>query len=158
LLAAFKDKGWVLQNGGIRIYRAVLSGLLENLEFAHGTEWGEILAFPETALEWTEADQARLTSAFWQYQTSGVDDDIGNCSSADEAGELRSALEELQTKFGVDFTAEIGQLDEEFYEHGDPSDDYRGSSWDSGAVGEAEREYVSDSDIQQMFGTLIDGN
>lgn len=155
LLAAFKDKGWVLQDGGIRIYRAVLSGLLENLEFAHGTEWGEILAFPETALDWTDADQARLTSAFWQYQTSGVDDDIGNCSSADEAGELRSALEELQTKLGVDFTDEIGQLDEQCY---DPSDDYRDSSWSSGAVGAAQREYVSDSDIQQMFRTLIDGN
>jgi hypothetical protein len=158
LLAAFKDKRWVQQNGGIRIYRAVLSGLLENLDSAHGTEWGEILAFPKTALEWTEADQARLTSAFWQYQTSRVDDDIGNCSSADEAGELRSALEELQTKFGVDFTAEIGQLEEDFYRHGDASDDYRDNSWNSGAVAEAEREYVSDNDIQQMFGTLINGN
>jgi hypothetical protein len=57
LLAAFKDKGWVLQNGGIRIYRAVLSGLLEDLETAHGTEWDKILAFSETALEWTEADR-----------------------------------------------------------------------------------------------------
>jgi hypothetical protein len=126
LLAAFKDKGWVQQNGGIRIYRAVLSGLLKNLEFAHGTEWGKILAFSETALEWTEADDARLTAAFTQYQISGVDDDIWNCTSADEAGELKDALEEMQTKFGVDFVQKVGRLDEELYdEHGEPSDDLR---------------------------------
>src|ERR1700730_11727312 len=37
LLSAFKDRAWVQQNGLIRIYRAILSGLLENLEFTHGT-------------------------------------------------------------------------------------------------------------------------
>jgi hypothetical protein len=158
LLAAFKDRDWVQQNGGMRIYRTLLSGLLENLEFAHGTEWGEILEFPGTALEWTEADEARLTSAFRQYQLRGVDDDIGNCRSADEAHELRGALEKMRTQFGVDFAAEIGQLDEQFYQDEDPSDDFRGGSWNSSALDNGERGYVSDDDIQQMFGTLRDGN
>jgi hypothetical protein len=156
LLAAFKDKGWVQQNGGIRIYRAVLSGLLKNLEFTHGTEWGEILAFSETALEWTEADDAQLTVAFTRYQTSGVDNDIWNCSSADEADELKDALEEMQTKFGVDFVQKVRQL--ELHEHEEPSDDFRGGSWNSSALSKAEREYVSDDDIRQMFGTLREGN
>jgi hypothetical protein len=158
LLAAFKDKGWVQQNGGIRIYRAVLSSLLENLEFAHETEWGEIRAFSETALEWTDPDEARLTAAFTQYQKSGVDDDIWNCSSADEASELRDALQQMQTKFGVDFVQEIGLLDEQLHEQEEPSDDFRGGSWNSSALDKAEREYVSDDDIRQMFGTLRHGN
>jgi hypothetical protein len=157
LLAAFKDKRWVQQDGGIRIYRAVLSGLLENLEYAHGTEWGKMLAFSETALEWTEADEARLTAAFTQYQTSGVNDDIWNCSSPKEASELRDALQEMQTKFGIDFSQEVCELDEQIYEE-EPSDDFRGGSWHSSSLDRAEREHFTDDDIRQMFGTLRDTN
>jgi hypothetical protein len=98
LLAAFKDKNWVQQNGGIRIYRALLSRFLENLDFVHGTEWREILDFPNTALEWTEVDDGRLTAAFNQYRMSGVDDDISNCSSADQAAEPNSGTPWMRCK------------------------------------------------------------
>jgi hypothetical protein len=90
-------------------------GFPRNLEFAHGTEWSKILAFTETALEWTEADESRLTAAFTQYQTSGVDDDISECSSPEDVTELRDVLEEMQTKFGVDFVRKVRQLDEDLY-------------------------------------------
>jgi hypothetical protein len=134
LLAAFKNKGWVQHNGGTQIYRAVLSSFLENLEFAHGTEWSKILAFTETALEWTEAGESRLTAAFMQYQTSGVDDDISECSSPEDVTKLRDALEEMQTKFGVDFVRKVHQLDEDLYQYEEPSNDFRGGSWNSNAL------------------------
>jgi hypothetical protein len=157
LLAEFKGKVWVQQNGGGRIYRAVLSGLLDNLESAHATDWSSLLAFSEAAPDWTEADKDRLAEAFDQYQTNGVDDEILNCSSSNEASAIVDALDTMQTKFGVDFAMKISRLNEEFHEP-DPSDDFRRGSWNSSARDNAEREYVSDEDIRQMFGTLADGN
>lgn len=154
LLNSFNDNKWVQENGGYRIYRALLDGFLDGLELAHGTEWDNILKFPESAMEWKDADEALLSAAIERYRTHGVDSDIDGCNSFDEIVELKEALEGLETKFGFDFSREVRRLDSDISERGEPSDELMESGRAANSGGVTDREFVSDDDIRQMFGTL----
>jgi hypothetical protein len=153
VLANIAKNTWFLAHGGREIYRALVDGLLEDLAFARADDWRELLAFPEKALDWTEADDSRLDIALKRYRDEGVYDDIVDCTTLDEIVVLRDSLEQLSTEFGLDFARHLENLDEQIAEREVPDDEYTGGTGVSTSVGAVDLE-VTDEDIRQMFSTL----
>lgn len=158
LLKEFGDNAWFLAHGGREDYRRLLDGLLEELDFAVVEDWSELLTFPENALEWAEADESRMNAALQLYRESGVHDEIGYCTTVDEMIGLRDALDELSTKYGLDFKHEIESLDQDIYERERSDYEFQEGSGFTRGETSMHREAISDEDVRQMFSTLHENN
>jgi hypothetical protein len=113
---------WLVTHGGRQMCRKILDQLLAYLEVALASDWTELLALPEIAPGWTEADTVRLHSALGEYEESGVRDEISNCSTVDEMQELVSYLEELNSKVGGDFAYWVRSLQGDIAERNERED------------------------------------
>lgn len=152
-LEAIKDRAWYVSNGGKTAYRIVLDGLLTHLEIAGAHDWLALLQFPESALEWLDADEAQLSDALTHYRNQGVRDDFDNCSDTDDLNDLRSSLSELTQQHGLDFSRAISWIDEAIAERDEREPEYeRGGHSGRSAVDHGE--VVTEEDVREMFRTL----
>jgi division protein CdvB (Snf7/Vps24/ESCRT-III family) len=112
-----------------------------------------VLKFPDSALEWLETDEAKLSEALDHYRHEGVREDFDNCSDAGELNELRTSLSELTQQYGVDFSGMLSSIDEAIAERNEREPEYEGggSSWNP----PAERaDVVTEDEVREMFRTL----
>lgn len=152
-LDTMKDKDWYLSNGGRVIYRLVLDALLTQLAFAGAHDWLTLLKFPESALEWLETDEAKLSEALDHYRREGVLEDLGDCSDADDLNELRTSLHELTQLYGLEFSRLLSSIDEALAELNEGEPEYeRGRS--SGSPPPERADVVTEDDVREMFRTL----
>jgi conflict system STAND superfamily ATPase len=159
LLEEIAGSTWFLAHGGRETYRRLLDGVLERVSYAHAQDWRRLLAFPEKALDWNEADRSRLDAGLKRYRERGVEDDIDGCATLEDFAELKDSLEKLTNEFGLDFARDIGRLDEEMAERGDPDDDRDTEGTGISRSAEITDEWiVTDEDVREMFSTLHDGD
>lgn len=152
-LDAMKDKDWYLSNGGRVIYRLVLDALLTQLAFAGARDWLTLLKFPESAPEWLETDEAKLSEALDHYRREGVLEDLGDCSDADDLNELRTSLHELTQLYGLEFSRLLSSIDDALAELNEGEPEYeRGRS--SGSPPPERADVVTEDDVREMFRTL----
>lgn len=154
LLEELQVQTWFLQNGGSEIYRSLLDGVLENAEYARAVDWTRLLTFPEKAHGWTEDDDILLNKGLDKYRSSGIDDEISDCSDRSEYSELRDYLDELGKEFGLDFLTAIERIDDDIASLDESQPEYdegEGLLRSSGRSGE---DRTSDEDVTQMFETL----
>ena len=152
-LEAMKDRAWYISNGGMAAYRIVLDGLLTHLEIAGAHDWLALLRFRDSALEWLDADEAKLSEALTLYRNQGVRDDFEACSDTDELNDLRSSLSELTKQHGLDFSTAISWIDEANTERDERELEYE----DGGHSGRAAvdcAEVVTEEEVREMFRTL----
>jgi hypothetical protein len=155
LLREIAGNRWFLAHGGRVVYRYLLDGVLNHLSFASAFDWLELLAFPEGALEWTEADQFKLDSEVNEYCKIGVKDDRRNCMTVDEMNELIGSLSELGSKVAIDLSSEIDCLNEAIAEREEARSALSERSGIPGdPVFSLQAAVVSDEDVRQMFRTL----
>ena len=152
-LEAMKDRAWYVSNGGKAAYRIVLDGLLTHLEIAGAHDWLVLLQFPDSALEWLDADEAQLSEALTHYRNQGVRDDFDNCSDTDDLNDLRSSLSELTEQHGLDFSRAISWIDEAITERDEREPEYEGGDH-SGRSAVDHAEVVTEEDVREMFRTL----
>jgi hypothetical protein len=154
-LDAMKDKDWYLSNGGRAVYRLVLDALLTQLAFAGVHDWLALRRFPDSALEWLENDETKLSEALDHFRREGVREDFDNCSDADDLNELRTSLSELTRQFGLEFSHILSSIDEAIAERNErgPEDEGEGegSSWSPPAD---RAEVVTEDEVREMFRTL----
>jgi len=156
LLAAIAENTWYLANGGRDVYRKLLNGLLDGLESARANDWLDLLAFPEKALEWSEADETRLSAGLRQYEQRGIDDERDECTSLDEVTGLRESLDTLSKKYSLDFDYVIDRLDEDIAEReARPLDLEEGSGFSRNRM-TVPHQVVTDDEVREMFRTLRD--
>lgn len=154
LLATIADNTWFLDHGGRDVYRRLLNGVLDYLNFARADDWFDLLAFPEKALEWNEADETRLDTGLQHYQQHGIDDERYDCASLDELTGLRESLDKLRKEYGLDLEYVIDRLDEDIAEREDrPNTLEEGSGFSRNRTLVA-HQVVTDDDVREMFRTL----
>jgi len=152
-LDAMKGRDWYLRNGGKAVFRVVLNALLTQLAFAGAHDWLTLLKFPDSALEWLETDEAKLSEALDHYRREGVREDFDNCSDADDLNELRISLSELTQEYGLDFSLMLSSIDEAIAERNEREPEYEGGG--SSGTPPAERvEVVTEDEVREMFRTL----
>jgi hypothetical protein len=150
------SKKWLFANGGREIYRHVLTGLISNTEGARAWEWVRLLSFVDKALDWTDDDDHILDIGLKRYQTMGVNDERSECDTIDEMSELRDALDGLSNTYGLNFRAEIEQLDEEIAVKEDARERFEEGSGYTGPSRPDRPENVSDTELRDLFSTLRD--
>jgi len=154
LLREFQEKSWLLDHGGREIYRSLLDGILDQLSIARANDWLQMLQFPYEALEWTEADEPRVSEPLKQYLADGVDYERLDCTTLDEMSDLRETLDNLSKDFGLDFADDIRNLDEAIDEIDESRDEDNERSGYSGRAASTHTKMISDDDVAQMFSTL----
>jgi hypothetical protein len=122
ILQEIAETTWLLAHGGREIYRGLLNGLLGGLIFACAEDWRDLLAFPEKALDWTEADGSHLDIALQRYRDRGIYDEIGECTTLDQIVALRKSLDQLVKEFGIDFAGDIDTLEEQIADRQESDD------------------------------------
>ena len=145
---------WVGEHGGREVHRKLVDGMLSELLFARGSDWLELLKFPEKAKEWTDADETVLRKALNKYIKDGVSAEKHECTTLDEMTELRESLGQLETVYGLDFHAAIELLEEAIAEREEPEDRDSGSRWVPSSTASMFQNVVTDEDVRQMFSTL----
>jgi hypothetical protein len=136
-----KDKDWYLSNGGRAVYRVVLDALLTHLACAGAYDWLTLLKFPDSALEWLETDEAKLSEALDHYRREGVREDFDN------------SLSEITQQYGLDFSRMLSSIDDAIAERNEREPEYEGGG--SYASPPAERvEVVTEDEVREMFRTL----
>lgn len=157
LLVELGKNAWVMGNGGRDIYHRLIQELLEHLTFATASDWIELVKLPETALDWTAAQQAILDKELKAYCENGVQDDRYNRNGPDEMSELRDSLSSLGEKIGYDFSYQIQRLAEDIAEkEEEPEPLSEGGGIPRNAT-VAREEVFTDDDARQMFSTLVSG-
>lgn len=154
LLAAIAENAWFLDYGGRDVYRRLLNGVLDGLESARANDWFGLLAFPEKALEWSDADEARLNAGLRYYEQSGVDDERDECTNLDELTDLRGSLDTLSKEYGIDFRYEIRRLDEDISEREAGALNREEGSGFSRLRTTVLHQVVTDDEVREMFRTL----
>ena len=101
LLEAIAENYWLVDHGGREIYRRLLTGVLEALDYARAEDWLDILAFPTKAIEWSDADAEQLQTALRRYKQKGARDERYDCTTVDELTGLRESLSKLCTEYGL---------------------------------------------------------
>ena len=144
----------MLDHGGREIYRSLLDGILDQLSIARANDWLQMLQFPYEALEWTEADEPRVSEPLKQYLADGVDYERLDCTTLDEMSDLRETLDNLSKDFGLDFADDIRNLDEAIDEIDESRDEDNERSGYSGRAASTHTKMISDDDVAQMFSTL----
>lgn len=153
-LEAMKNKDWYLRNGGMAVYRTVLDGLLTYLVVAGAHDWLTLLKFPDSALEWLESDEARLSEAVDHYRREGVREDFDNCSDTDDLNELRTSLSELTQQYGLDFARMLSSIDDAMAERNEREPEYEGGGFPGGHRQAERAEVVTEDEVREMFRTL----
>ncbi len=154
LLAAISEHAWFLDHGGRDVYRRLLNGILDGLTFARADDWLDLLAFPAKALEWTEADESRLSAALQHYRQHGIEDERHDCTSLDELTGLRESLGQLNKKFALDFGYVIRRLDDDIAEREDRPQRLEEGSGISRNRATIRDRVVTDDEVREMFRTL----
>lgn len=152
-LEAMKDQDWYLHNGGKAVYRTVLDGLLDYLVMAGARDWLTLLKFRDSALEWLESDEGKLSEALDHYRRQGVREDFDNCSDTDDFNELRTSLSELTQQYGLDFSRTISSIDDAIAERNESEPEYETSSYSERSAAE-HAEVVTEEEVREMFKTL----
>lgn len=133
----------------------ILDELLNHLEFARASDWRELPAFADRAVEWTATDRSKVAEEFKYYRDHGVSDDSRDCTTVDEMNELIGSLSELGRKFKADFSSEIDSLSEAIAECEETRDRLTEGSGSPTAITPQDASTVTDDDVRQMFRTLL---
>lgn len=157
LLRETSSRTWVLEYGGLEVYRRLLDGMLEHIRFANAEDWLELLALPDEVLAWTPMNQELLVSEFGRYCDDGIWDDRHNCSTVDEMTGLIESLTELGQRTGRDFSSDIGLLAESIAEREEEKPEVGDSRAIPENVPSSSSPLMTDDDVRQMFATLSEG-
>lgn len=148
------SEDWFFRNGGEAIYLRLIDSMMNELYCASADDCIALIEFQQKAVGWTAADDARLSNALVHYEQSGASDDRRNCSSVSELSELRAALEQLYSKFGINLGYEIGRVDEEIAEREERDTGFRGSNGNGTSSRRFSEPTMSDDEVRDMFRTL----
>jgi hypothetical protein len=134
---------------------------MNQLRLARADDWLTMIEFQTTALNWTRTDEDRFTEMLGIYCSSGVQDEISDCTTLDEMSGLNDSLNTLLKTYGLDVGSAIRKLDEEIRERlGDDDEDEAPEAYDyynrgsPGGRGIVSPEVISDDAVSQMFNTL----
>jgi hypothetical protein len=156
LLEAIAENRWFLDHGGREVYRSLLTEVVDALGYARAEEWLNILEFQTKAIEWSDADEEKLKTAFQHYKQSGVDDERRDCTSTPEMTGLRESLSKLSAEYGLDFEYAIERLDEDIAERGEEHPHEGGSGYSRDQTPPL-HDLVTDDQVREMFRTLREG-
>jgi hypothetical protein len=152
-LEAMKDQDWCISNGGRAVYRVILDALLTHLSVADAHHWLTLLKLPDSALDWLETDEVKLSEALDHYRREGVREDLDNCSDTDDLNELRTSLSELTQQHRLDFSRTLSSIDEAIDERDELEPEYEAGSY-SGRLPAEHIEVVTEDEVREMFRTL----
>lgn len=160
LFATIAENTWFFSHGGGRaLYRTLLDSLMNELRYARADDWAGLIEFKKTAVDLTQTEENYFTDALGLYCSSGVKDEISDCTTLDEMSGLIDSLSILLKKYGLDVGSAIQKLNEEIKERlEDDGEDEDPGVYDDYQRGQARRiasqEMISDDDVSQMFSTL----
>jgi hypothetical protein len=160
LFATIAENTWFFSHGGGRaLYRTLLDSLMNELRYARADDWAGLIEFKKTAVDLTQTEENYFTDALGLYCSSGVKDEISDCTTLDEMSGLIDSLSILLKKYGLDVGSAIQKLNEEIKERlEDDGEDEDLGVYDDYQRGQARRiasqEMISDDDVSQMFSTL----
>ncbi len=157
LLAAIAENRWFLDHGGHEVYRRLLTGVVDALDYARADDWLDLLAFPAKAFEWSDADEKQLETALRHYVQNGARDERFDCTTVDELTGLRESLDRLSTEYGLDLEYEIRRLDEDIAEREEGSRNHEEGSGHWRDRIPVRQDLVTDDQVREMFWTLREG-
>jgi hypothetical protein len=155
LLNGISENRWFAAHGGRAMHRKLLDGMLNHLNFATASDWLELVALRERAVNLTEDHQSTPDRGLKEYCENGVGDDRRDLTRADEKSDLKDSLAQLGTKVGYDFSYDIRRLEEDIAERKEePESLNEGSGIGIPSETLTLKEVVTDDDVRQMFSTL----
>jgi len=154
LLKKLKSYGWFISHGGRALYRKLLDGVLDNMTFANASDWVELVSLSNTALGWTDADQVVFDRELAEYCDKGVNEERTNCDTEEQLTAMIQSLPELGRKIGVDFSYQMGRLEEALNEFGPSQEELSEGEGIPRSSAVFPSQEVTDNDVRQMFNTL----
>jgi hypothetical protein len=133
---------------------AVMNVVKANFYRSRSDDWLSLLSSRDSDAFWSDDDLSALALAFEDYRYSGLDDEHADCGSISELEELKENLERMRDRFGHNFEATIGSLEERIAERSENREEEDGSALKWTPPSNVEQP-ISDDTIKGMFATLV---
>jgi hypothetical protein len=154
VLRTLETSPWVHKNGGDELHRALLDGVIENLQHARTYDWRSLFDYRATSSSWTADNESRFDLEYQTYRRKGVFDELEECRKLDDLEGMRDSLRDIQKSHRQVFKTVIKKLNVAIEQtrksmDDDTADDYQPISKSKRASPE------NMDDVRRLFGSLL---